>query len=105
MYMHVCLYMYVYIFKHVYVCMYMYACICMYTYVCICICVCICMHDTYVCICVCMHVYVCMHNISGGIVRGKCPTQNGRGNWACKSSTCNCLYDVMLRPVASLRLN
>src|SRR6218665_2320972 len=53
MYMYVCLYMYVY------VCMYMYACICMY---------------------ICMYVYVCMHNILEGIARGKCPTQNGRGN-------------------------
>src|SRR6218665_3847943 len=85
MYMHVCLYMYVYIFKHVYVCMYMYACICMHVYVCICMYVYVCVY-MYVCMYVClymcvyayMYVYVCI--IYWGIVRGKCPTQNGRGN-------------------------
>src|SRR6218665_1409052 len=75
MYMYVCLYMYVCICMYVYVCMYMYVCM----YVCICMCVRMCM-------CVCMHTCVCMHNILGGIVRGKCPTQNGRGN--CPGGNC-----------------
>src|SRR6218665_2375635 len=59
--------------------MYMYACICMYVYVCICMCVCMCVYVcVYVCICVYayMYMYVCI--IYGGIVRGKCPTQNGK---------------------------
>src|SRR6218665_3321711 len=59
----------------------MYVCICMYVYVCVYVCV-----YMYACMYVCMYMcvkaymYVCMHNISGGNVRGgKCPTQNGRG--------------------------
>src|SRR6218665_615881 len=61
--------------------MYMYACICMYmcVYVCVYVCVCICMC---VCMCMCvyayMYMYVCI--IYWGIVRGKCLSQNGRGN-------------------------
>ena len=41
-----------------------------------CVCTYVCM---YVCMCVCIHVYACIHNKSVGIVRGICPTQNGRG--------------------------
>src|SRR6218665_3448748 len=54
-------------------------CVCMCVYVCVYVCM-------YVYVCVCIHAYVCMHNILGGIVRGKCPTQNGRGN--CPGGNC-----------------
>src|SRR6218665_2358189 len=53
---------------YMYVCMHMYACMCVCMYVSVCMCV-----------CVCIHVYVCI-TYWGGIVRGKCPTQSGRGN-------------------------
>src|SRR6218665_1852467 len=65
----------------------MYACICMYVYVCMYMCVCICMYVCMcvcmcVCICVCMHTCICMYAyyIGGNCPKGKCPTQNGRGN-------------------------
>ena len=88
MYMYVCLYMYVCICMHVYVCMYMYVNICMYVYVCVYVCVYmyVCM---YVCMCMCVYAYMCMYvciTYWGGIVRGKCPTQNGRGN--CPGGNC-----------------
>src|SRR6218665_241950 len=59
-----------------YVCICMHVCMCVCIYVCVYVCMYVCMY-----VCVCIHVYVCMHYISGGIVRReKCPTQNGRGN-------------------------
>jgi len=73
-------YLHSYIHTYVYVCLYMcvcimYVCMCVYIYmhVCMYICICVCMHT-----CICMYV-ICMHNISGELSGGKCPTQNGRG--------------------------
>src|SRR6218665_319851 len=70
----------------------MYVYVCMYMYVHICMCVCM-----YVCICMCVCMCACIH-VSGGIVRGKCSTQNGKGelSWGVNCPGGNCPGRIVL---------